>query len=81
MTISSRSLEPGLEVSFDPSSVTVGIRGSEVLLRAMAEGEVDAFIDLAGLSAGRYNLPVTVVSSADIGITHIDPPNVLVVLQ
>ena len=81
LTISSRSLEPGLEVSFDPSSVTVGIRGSEALLRAMAEGEVDAFIDLAGLSAGRYNLPVTVVSSADIGITHIDPPNVLVVVQ
>jgi len=81
LTISNRSLEPGLEVSFDPSSVTVGIRGSEALLQAMAEGEVEAFIDLAGLSAGRYNLPVTVVSSADIGITHIDPPNVLVVLQ
>ena len=81
LTIASRSLEPGLEVSFDPSSVTVGIRGSEALLQAMAEGEVDVFIDLAGLSAGRYNLPVTVVSSADIGITHIDPPNVLVVLQ
>ena len=47
----------------------------------MEEGEVEAFIDLAGLAAGRYNLPVTVVSSADIGITHIDPPNVLVVLQ
>ncbi|SVC45701.1 uncharacterized protein METZ01_LOCUS298555, partial [marine metagenome] len=49
LTISSRSLEPGLEVSFDPSSVTVGIRGSEVLLQAMEEGEVEAFIDLAGL--------------------------------
>ena len=81
LAISSRSLEPGLEVSFDPISVTVGIRGSEVLLQAMEEGEVEVFIDLAGLSAGRYNLPVTVVSSADIGITHIDPPNVLVVLQ
>jgi hypothetical protein len=81
LAISSRSLEPGLEVSFDPISVTVGIRGSEVLLQAMEEGEVEAFIDLAGLSSGRYNLPVTVVSSADIGITHIDPPNVLVVLQ
>lgn len=81
LAISSRSLEPGLEASFDPISVTVGIRGSEVLLQAMEEGEVEAFIDLAGLSAGRYNLPVTVVSSADIGITHIDPPNVIVVLQ
>jgi len=81
LAISSRSLEPGLEVSFDPISVTVGIRGSEVLLQVMEEGEVEVFIDLAGLSAGRYNLPVTVVSSADIGITHIDPPNVLVVLQ
>ena len=81
LTIASRSLEPGLEVSFDPGSVTVGIRGSEALLQTMAEGDVEAFIDLAGLSAGRYNLPVTVVSSADIGITHIDPPNVLVILQ
>ncbi|GIT67254.1 MAG: hypothetical protein Ct9H300mP25_07260 [Acidobacteriota bacterium] len=40
-----------------------------------------AFIDLAGFSAGRYNLPVTGASSADIGITHIDPPNVVVILR
>ncbi len=103
VTISSRNLEPGLEVLFEPSSIAVGVRGSEALLQAMEEreieafidleawrgvpfeameeGEIEAFIDLAGLSAGRYNLPVTVVSSADLGITHIDPPNVLVVLQ
>ncbi|HIC56771.1 MAG TPA: hypothetical protein EYO94_05175, partial [Acidobacteria bacterium] len=81
VTISSRNLEPDLEVLFEPSSIAVGVRGSEALLQAMEEGEIEAFIDLAGLSAGRYNLPVTVVSSADLGITHIDPPNVLVVLQ
>jgi hypothetical protein len=81
LTVSSRSLEPGLQVSIDPGNVAVGVRGSEALLQSMEEDEVEAFIDLAGLSAGRYNLPVTVASSADIGITHIDPPNVVVILR
>ena len=81
LTISSRSLEPGLRVTIEPVNVTVGVRGSEALLGDVEESGVDAFIDLAGLPAGRYNLPVTVASSADIGITHIDPPNVVVILQ
>ena len=80
LTISSRSLEPGLRVTIEPVNVTVGVRGSEALLGDVEESGVDAFIDLAGLPAGRYNLPVTVASSADIGITHIDPPNVVVIL-
>ena len=81
LTVSGRSLELGLRVSFDPDNVAVGVRGSEGALENMSESEVEAFIDLAGVSAGRYNLPVTVASSADIGITHIDPPNVVVILR
>ena len=81
LTISSRSLEPGLRVTIEPVSVTVGVRGSEALLGDVEESEIDAFIDLAGLPAGRYNLPVTISSSADIGITHIDPPRAVVLLQ
>ena len=81
LTISIRSLEPGLRASIEPVNVTVGVRGLEALLGNVEESGIDAFIDLAGLPAGRYNLPVTVASSADIGITHIDPPNVVVVLQ
>jgi len=81
LTISSRSLEPGLHVTIEPVSVTVGVRGSEALLGDVEESEIDAFIDLAGLPAGRYNLPVTISSSADIGITHIDPPRAVVLLQ
>ena len=81
VTVSSRSVEPGLRVSIEPVDVTVGVRGSEALLENVEDGGVEAFVDLAGLSTGRYNLPVTVASSADVGITHIDPPNVVVVLQ
>tara|TARA_B100000029_G_scaffold515949_1_gene625730 strand:+ start:2503 stop:3423 length:921 start_codon:yes stop_codon:yes gene_type:complete len=81
VTVSSRSVEPGLRVSIEPVDVTVGVRGSEALLENVEDGGVEVFVDLAGLSTGRYNLPVTVASSADVGITHIDPPNVVVVLQ
>ena len=81
LTISSRSLDPDLLVTIEPINVTVGVRGSEASLREIEESGIEAFIDLAGLPSGRYNLPVTVASSADIGITHIEPSHVAVILQ
>ena len=71
----------GQRALVEPSAITVGVRGPKEAVRTLDAGSIEAFIDLAGLSPGRYNLPVTVESSADIGVTHIDPPRVSVTLR
>ena len=76
-----REVATGQRASVEPGAITVSVRGPQEMVDALDAGAVEAFIDLAGLGPGRYNLPVTVESSADIGVTHIDPPRVLVTLR
>lgn len=65
-------------VGFEPAQVTVTVRGPGAAVGRLDTDAVRALVDLAGLPPGRYNLPVTVESSGDIRVTHIDPPSVQV---
>jgi hypothetical protein len=42
---------------------------------------IEAFVDLAGLGPGRYNLRVQVDPSHDFGISAIVPPVVAVIIR
>ncbi len=61
-----------------PSAVAVHLRGAREALEALSANEVMAYVDLAGLGSGRYNLPVRVEASAQLGVTRVDPPTVAV---
>ena len=70
--------------SIHPERVTIGIRGQRELIYAIDPTVVRAHVnlgDLAGLSPGRYNLPVAIESQEEIRITHIDPTRVQVNLR
>lgn len=67
--------------AIEPDSITVGIRGPRDLVEALEDTGIGAFVDLAGLQSGRYNLPVTVVGGAGMGVTHIDPSRVTVTVR
>ena len=67
--------------SIEPPSITVGVRGPQDRVESLADTGLEAFVDLAGLQPGRYNLPVTIVGSAGIGVTHIDPSRVTVTVR
>ena len=65
----------------DPEQITVGVRGPRNLVRDLDTTVVQAYVDLAGLRPGRYNLPVTVESTGELSITHIDPASVSITLR
>ncbi len=67
--------------SVEPHSIDVGLRGPRDRMEALEDTAVAAFVDLAGLQPGRYNLPVTVVAGPGIGVTHIDPSRVTVTVR
>lgn len=67
--------------SIEPESVTVGVQGAADRVEALDDTGIGAFVDLAGLQPGRYDLPVTVEGGAGIGVTRIDPSRVTVTVR
>ena len=68
-------------VSLAPETVRVDVLGLRDRVQALDDAAVEAFVDLAGLQPGRYDLPVTVESSPAVGVTQIDPSRVTVIVR
>ena len=75
-----RNLAQNLEARALPATVDVGLRGSRDVINRVDVDEVAAFINLTGLGAGQYSLPVHAESSRDAGVTHIEPASVQVLI-
>ncbi len=76
-----RNLASGLRAQVKPVLTSVTVRGGRDPIEALRAGEIEAFIDLAGLGAGRYNLRVQVDPSQRFGVTAIDPAVVDVTIK
>jgi YbbR domain-containing protein len=68
-----RNLGQGLSASVQPTLTRVTVRGRREALNDLRVGSIDAFVDLAGLAPGRYNLRVQVDPSQTFGVSSIDP--------
>lgn len=79
--IRSRNLAAGLHAQVHPSSVKLSVRGGREALGGLKAEDVDAFVDLAGLGAGRYNLRVQVDPSEAFGVNTVAPAVVEVTIK
>lgn len=68
----------GLSAQSVPAVVTVLTRGRREVLDELQPDAVGAFVDLAGLGPGRYNLSVRVAPPQDYEVLRIDPSRVRV---
>lgn len=64
-----------------PPNVSVTVRGDGDALRALGAGDVEASVDVKGLGAGRYTLPVRVAPSRLFGVVRVDPPQVQITIR
>lgn len=76
-----RNLGRGLRATVRPSVTRVQVRGAQDAIEALEPGEVQAFVDLAGLGPGRYNLHVQVEPSEAFGVSTIIPAAVDVTIR
>lgn len=76
-----RNLSAGLHAQVQPTSVALTVRGTSAVLDALTVDNVQAFVDLAGLGAGQYNLRVRIETSARFGVTSVDPADVAVAIR
>ncbi len=76
-----RNLGHRLQHRIAPEVVTVSVRGRREAVGNVRPDQVDAFVDLDGLGAGRYNLRVQIDPSQQFGVTAIRPQHVVVSIK
>ena len=76
-----RNLGSGMRAHVAPSVAKVSVRGRREALEAFGADAIEAFVDLAGLGAGRYNLRVQVDPSEHFGLNTITPSVVEVTIK
>ena len=76
-----RNLGNGMRASIAPSLTEVQIRGQQDALDTIGPDTIQAFVDLAGLGPGRYNLRVQVDPSEAFGVSAIKPAVVEVTIR
>ena len=76
-----RNVAQGLTAQLTPRFVQMSVRGPEEVLTLLQADSVQAFVDLAGLGTGRYNLRVQVDPGERFGVVAIDPPVVSVTVK
>jgi YbbR domain-containing protein len=73
-----RSVSKPLTAQAVPADVAVTVRGPKDVLQALKPDAVRAFVDLAGLGPGRYNLSVGIEPGRDYAIVKSEPSTVRV---
>lgn len=77
-----RNLAAGLGAPrITPAVVRVGIRGQREVLGRIRPDTIEAFVDLAGLGPGGYNLRVQVDPSEEVGVGAVSPSAVTVIIK
>jgi YbbR domain-containing protein len=71
VSVAARNTGRGRSTHVIPSTVAVVLRGTEATLSSL--GSVEAYVDVAALGAGRYQLPVRVGSVGGIEVIRTDP--------
>ncbi|HWK10674.1 MAG TPA: CdaR family protein [Vicinamibacterales bacterium] len=79
--VRARNLTTRLQAQVTPKTVRVTIRGAREALAPLHSDSIQAFVDLAGLGTGQYNLRVQVDPAQDYGVTAIDPAVVSITIR
>ena len=64
-----------------PQTTSVTVRGRRQALDAMRAGTINAFVDLAGLGPGQYNLRVQFDPTESFGVAATEPAVVQVTIK
>ena len=72
-----RNLAANLAGRVTPLEVTIEVKGAKEAVEPLAADTFEAFVDLAGLGPGRYNLPVRVEPPRTVEIVRVGPATVV----
>ena len=79
--LTARGVQAGRTVSFSSENVDVRVTGAYSNVYSVVMSDIQAYVDVSGLAAGEYTLPVTLLcdSHSDLYLES-DPPTVTVTI-
>ena len=78
---SSERAAAGARADAVPAAITLAVRGRKDVVGALRPDSLSAFVDLAGLGRGQYNLRVRVEPLSNIETLRVDPADIRVTLR
>jgi YbbR domain-containing protein len=75
------NLRAGLSAESSPPNIAATVRGNVDVLKALGIDDLRATVDLAGLGAGRYTLPVRIAPSTAFAVARLDPVQVHITIR
>lgn len=78
VSVKVRNLPPNRTARVVPAQVNITVKGTRTALQGLTPERFAAFVDLAGLGPGRYNLPIQVEPPPNVKIAGIEPALVAV---
>ncbi|MGE5361614.1 MAG: YbbR-like domain-containing protein [Bacteroidales bacterium] len=78
VAVQPRGARRGADVRLTPAQVDITVKGPEAAFSGITAGRFAAFVDLAGLEPGRYNLPIQVEPPPNLEPVQIQPPTIAV---
>jgi YbbR domain-containing protein len=76
-----RNLGPGHRARIVPTVAQIDVRGRREALANVDATTVEAFVDLAGLGPGQYNLRVQTDATEEFGVVAVNPQSVSVTIR
>ena len=76
-----RNLDPRYSAGLKPSAVTVTVRVRREAVESITAETINAFVDLAGLGPGQYNLQVQFDPTQNFGVSAAEPATVQVTIK
>jgi YbbR domain-containing protein len=76
-----QQLRAGQGAQAAPPNVAVTVRGDDETLKQLNAAAIEAAVDLTGLGAGRYTLPVRIAPSRLFGLVRVEPSQVQVTIR
>ncbi|BCS31475.1 hypothetical protein TBR22_A06760 [Luteitalea sp. TBR-22] len=81
VAVRASSVGNGLSARITPGTVSVVVRGTRERIAGIGAGDLQADVDLAGLSRGRHVVPVRVPSREGVAVEKVEPATVTVVIR
>jgi YbbR domain-containing protein len=73
VAVRARNLAKGLTATITPPVVSVRVRGPKEAMAKISDASVAAYVDLEGIGAGDYGLPVRLDPTIGVGVDQLDP--------
>lgn len=80
MSVETRNLDDRFQANVDPDAVDLSVSASADILSTLMPGDIDVYVDVAGLGPGVYSIAPEVTLPPDVSAIVVEPESITVLI-